>query len=121
MTVEMSPDFDCGKILYCLKMSRLNYLVKETPYSAYITVRKKFIKENIENQITPAALNSSDNKKELLTLNELNKDLEKRLAMAKIEFEEMELAKENQIADISKRDDEIENLLKAERILKKTN
>ena len=41
--------------------------------------------------------------------------------MAKIEFEDMELAKENQIADISKRDDEIENLLKAERILKKTN
>jgi hypothetical protein len=61
MAGEMSPDFECGKILFSLKMSRLNFLVKETPYSAYITIRKKFIKENNQNQNTHANLTSSDN------------------------------------------------------------
>ena len=45
----MSAQFACGQILFCLKNSNLNYLVKETPYSAYITIRKKFVKEISEN------------------------------------------------------------------------
>ena len=43
MTGEESTEFACGQVLYSLKMSHLNYMVKETPYSVYITVRKKFI------------------------------------------------------------------------------
>ena len=41
---ENSAEFACGQLLYNIKMSKLNYMVKETPYSAYITVRKKFVK-----------------------------------------------------------------------------
>ena len=37
----------------------------------------------------------------------------------KIECTEIELLKENQMADISKHDDELENLLKTERMLNK--
>ena len=48
MTVKNSPDFACGQILFSLKMSKLNYLVNETPYSMYVTVRKKFLKDTIE-------------------------------------------------------------------------
>ena len=33
-----------GQILICLRMSKLDYIVKETPYSAYLTIRKKFAK-----------------------------------------------------------------------------
>ena len=50
-------------------------------------------------------------------MKEKNKDLETRLALAKIEFEEMEVFKENQMVDIARRDDEIENLLKKEKML----
>ena len=32
------------KVLICLRMSKLDYIVKETPYSAYLTIRKKFAK-----------------------------------------------------------------------------
>ena len=50
MVGEKSPEFASGNIVYGLKMSRLNYIVKETPYSLYITVRKKFIKDEPEDQ-----------------------------------------------------------------------
>ena len=43
-----------GQVMICLRMSKLDFLVKETPYSAYVTVRKKFIKcaneETVENR-----------------------------------------------------------------------
>ena len=44
MTGENYEERACGQILFGLKMSNLNYMVKETPYSAYITVWKKFVK-----------------------------------------------------------------------------
>ena len=34
----------CDQVLQRLKSSNLNFYVQETPYSAYITIRKKFIK-----------------------------------------------------------------------------
>ena len=41
----MSVDFACGQILFNLKNSNLHYLIKETHLSAFITIKKKFIKE----------------------------------------------------------------------------
>ena len=44
----MSVEMACGQILFSLKTSKLNYMVKETPFSAYVTIRKKFVK-NLSN------------------------------------------------------------------------
>ena len=44
MTSENSASFACGQIIFSITSSQLNYVVKETPYSAYITIRKKFLK-----------------------------------------------------------------------------
>ena len=41
----MTAEFACGQILFNLRNSNLHYLLKETHLSAYITIRKKFIKE----------------------------------------------------------------------------
>ena len=46
MAGDSSPHNNCGQIPFSLKMSKLNYVVKETPYSAYITIRKKFIQSS---------------------------------------------------------------------------
>ena len=35
----------CDKVLALLRGSCLNYLIQETPYSAFITIRKSFCKE----------------------------------------------------------------------------
>ena len=91
MTGE-SPDYACGQILFNLKRSNLHYLLEETHLSAYITIRKKFIKT--PNETVKATVNivnnrgPSESEVELLTLRENNRDLETRLAMAKVEFEE---------------------------------
>ena len=53
MACENSAEKACGTILFCLKMSKLNYMVKETPFSAYVTIRKKFVKSPEPNFETP--------------------------------------------------------------------
>ena len=40
-----SPHVDCANILKALRSSGLVYYLNETPFSAYISVRKKYIKE----------------------------------------------------------------------------
>ena len=118
MTGEKSPDFACGQILFSLKLSKLNYLVKETPYSAYVTIRKKFIKESNENQSTIFDnLNLNDKEAEILALKERNKDLETNLALAKVEFEEIEIDKEALVKEISKCEEQIEHYIRKEIML----
>ena len=36
------PEFACENVLHTLKTSRLTFSVQETPFSAYVTIRKKF-------------------------------------------------------------------------------
>ena len=56
-------------------MSKLNYVVKETPYSAYVTIRKKFILSH--EAIQPPFMNIHDetsniSEKEMDSLKERN-------------------------------------------------
>ena len=44
MTGPQTADSVFGQMLICLRMSKLDYMVKETPYSGYVTIRKKFVK-----------------------------------------------------------------------------
>ena len=117
---EKSPEFVSGKILYCLKTSKLNYVVKETPYSVYITIRKTFIKEenvieNVSNDCIPPIEN--DLVVELNKVKERNRDLETRLELAKVNFEQLELEKEDFIKKLSSQDDDIESFLQTEKKL----
>ena len=45
METKVTAENKFGQVLSCLRISKLNFLVKEKPYSAYVTVRKKFHKE----------------------------------------------------------------------------
>ena len=44
MTDKSRASFMVNQVLRVVKESNLNYLVKETPYSAYVTIRKKFVR-----------------------------------------------------------------------------
>ena len=54
---------------------------------------------------------------ELLALKERNKDLETRIALAVVNFEELEMKKETLLTKISNHEDEIENFLKNEKTM----
>ena len=118
MAGKNSTDFACGQVLYCLKNSNLNYIVKETPYSAYVTIRKRFIKECVVIQGSiDDTVKVNDDKSQLNDLKEKNKDLETRLAMAKVEFEELEMKIESLTKENQKQDDQVERSLQSEKIL----
>ena len=48
MTNNLSANSVCNQLLKIVKDSNLNYLVNETPYSAYVTIRKTFVRYNSE-------------------------------------------------------------------------
>ena len=45
-----SPEKNSEQILQCVRSSNLHFQVQETPFSIYITVRKKFINEDVKLQ-----------------------------------------------------------------------
>ena len=95
---EESAEYACGQILFNLKSSNLHYLVKETHLSAYITIRKKFIKPqtvNIRNDKIEVIkdVNSFDDRIRLengLLKQEIN-ELKTKCANWEVEYEEMEI------------------------------
>ena len=111
MVGESSAQYACGQILFGLKKSNLNYVIKETPYSAYITIRKKFIKEVGEN-----VLNNSNDFKTVDTIKELkeeNGNLKQENALQVIEFEELEIKFEKLDIENRRLEDEVNDLYEA--------
>ena len=86
----MTAENTFGQVLICLRMSKLNFVVKETPYSAYVTIRKRFVKsydgkpiekDNVE-MVEPFVV--SDLKKKV-------NDLEKQCGLLRYNIDEYEI------------------------------
>lgn len=122
MIGKNSPDFACGQVLYSIKMSELDYLVKETPYSIYVTLRKKFIKGYTDADDTSEKVDIIDVttemlKKKLQIAEKENKGLKEKIAddlqiteMLRVEYEELEMKTDNLESDKSELEDTIEEL-----------
>ena len=94
-------NFVCNQVLRVIKESDLNYLVNETPYSAFITIRKKFIKNrevHEASEYTPAGddmvLSDVVLRQENIALRQKFKDLERDKCQLKIDIEEVEIKNE---------------------------
>ena len=92
MAGDSSPHNACGQILFSLKMTKLNYVVKETPFSAYITIRKKFIQSSFVPDVAIEKVTAAEN--ELISLKEKNRYLETKLALITFELEETQVKNE---------------------------
>ena len=103
MVGDISPDFACGQVLFGLKMSNLNYVVKETPYSVYLTIRKSFVREPVERQ----SIEIKDSEK---ALKEEIKELKTNLAIAKFELDEIEVKHESLKEENKRLEETIEDL-----------
>ena len=93
-----SAEYACGQLLFSLKNSKLNYLVRDTPYSAYITIRKTFLNSSdkeaskaVTSERCVTTVNVKDVEKENSKFKERNLDLEREHALLKIEFEQLEM------------------------------
>ena len=91
MTGKLSANYVCNQVLKIVKESNLNYLVNETPYSAYVTIRKRFVKHSAEvtladkdvNQENLAQENAPQDKLEALVVE--NNSLKEKLIMLETE------------------------------------
>ena len=96
-----SAHYACGQILFSLKNTKLNYVVKETPFSAYITIRKKFLKsatdvQNInDDALSDKYLKLKELEAENSKLKDRNKAVESEYSLLNIDLEEVELKCEN--------------------------
>ena len=123
--IQVSANFACGQLLFNLRNSNLNYLVKETPYSAYITIRKRLVNEAFEAveavQTIVTDINVKHVDKENIRLKERNAYVERQYALLKIEFEELEI-NFNELKDSNNQlDDKAEELFEENSELKKQN
>ena len=112
---EESTEYACGKLLFNLKSSNLHYLVKETHLSAYITIRKKFIKPqnvNVRNDTIQIMkdVNIFDERIRMengLLKQEIN-ELKTKCANFEVEYEEMEMRNKTFQNTIDSLDDKLE-------------
>ena len=134
MAGKVSADNALGQVLICLRMSKLNFVARETPYSAYVTIRKKFVKHvegevidniNVENEVIDKvnieAESVNMDKRTITNLNEKIKDLLTRNAMLAFEKEEMEVKYETLEKSKIDMDDSIEEVFARNRELSKLN
>ena len=114
-----------GQVLICLRMSKLDFVVKETPYSAYVTIRKKFVKAIKDDMIEE---NSPVNKDAVDQLDKFRRenilqskmvDLEKECAVLRFEKEELEIKADAMEKDKISLEDDIEDALAESRKLRK--
>ena len=86
----------CEQMLSILKTSKLNYLVKETPYSAFVTIRKRFVKDTKDLPgvtLVAADNNTGENgfRRENLILKQRCKSLEVEVGYLNIDIEKVKL------------------------------
>ena len=86
-----------GQVVICLRMSKLDYMIKET----YVTIRKKFVKSANKEVIEEEPVNRIDDldikkvlEKENGFLKEKIKEIETNFAILKVENEEMDIMSE---------------------------
>ena len=91
---ELSPEEQAKNLLMVLHSSNLHYSAQVTPFSIYITVRKKFRKTSkfvIPAQTSPQPSESSLSSEELLSL---NRELENKLKQKALAYDQLKVAKE---------------------------
>ena len=137
MTGKNSPDYACGQVLFCIKMSKLNYLVQETPYSVHITLRKKFLNvknaNSVNNDIAAEVAETNDDeprnsfKEKLVDVEKENKELREKIKdnlhtieMFRVENEELETKNDDLESEKNQQDDTVEELYREISHLKKS-
>ena len=90
---DIQANVVCNQVLRVIKESNLNYLLNETPYSAYVTIRKKFVKHRgTENTgVDDFALTDVALSQENIALRQRAKSLESDKGFLNIKIEELEL------------------------------
>ena len=100
MNANSKANFVC-RVIRVIKESNLNYLVNETPYSAFITIRKKFLKNREVHEASEnipigddMVLSDVRLRQENINLRQRFTELERDKCQLKMNIEELEVKNE---------------------------
>ena len=121
MTDNWKAENACENVLSCLKKSNLHFVLKETPFSAQVIIRKKLIRfrynENIHNiQTTPKI---GENDRETAQLKKKIEMLESELKMVNNTFTQFNLKYRLQEKQMSEKQTQLERALQENSDLEK--
>ena len=109
MEAKVTAESTFGQVLICLRMSNLNFVVKEIPYSDYVTIRKRFIKSYDGKSIEKEKVNPT----EPVVVSDLKQkinDLEKQCSMLRYDVEEYDIKCKSLEKENINLEDQIEEL-----------
>ena len=86
MTGNLRANTVCNQVLKVVKESNLNYLVNETPFSAFITIRKNFVRQSGKQEALEVTLACDD-----YSLKQKCRELEKELTQLKTNLQGCEV------------------------------
>ena len=113
MTDNLRASIMCNQVLRVVKESKLNYLVNETPYSAFVTIRKKIVK-HIEAEDTHAvddlALSDVVLRQENISLRQKLCSLESEKGLLREEIETLEQKVEELTMKNNSQDEKVDQL-----------
>ena len=123
----MSANSVCNQVLQIIKESKLNFLINETPYSAFVTIRKKFLKCSAEVTLEtelihekPARENGElDNKFEALLVE--NNNLKERVSKLESDNKNMNIRLEIAKGQLSNKNDAFEEAVKDKKAISEKN
>lgn len=114
--MSYTPESACREISACIQNSKLHFVTQETPYSVYITIRKKFMKQTTQiNEGSVNVVENEENEKQFELLSEAkneNSKLEQLNNSLKIELEKFKAETEQLNRIIKSKNDEISTLKK---------
>ena len=117
----VNPHNTCANILNTLRSSGLTYTLNETPYSVYLTVRKKFTKEYSPSQSTQNPSNVVDMSKYEDVLTKLHDEISNHiLTKRELSEREEELSKAVDVNNYNIEDSRIQHFSQVETISKLT-
>ena len=112
MTDNLRASIMCNQVRV-VKESNLNYLVNETPYSAFVTIRKKFVKHReVEDThaVDDLALSDVVLRQENISLRQKLCGLESEKGLLKIEIEALELKVEELTVKNNSQEEKVDQL-----------
>ena len=113
----------CNSIHSLIQSSGLHYVINQTPWSSYITLRKKFIDPNHASAVEALVEPHSESQENPAEFAEVNRELDKKnealkVALGKVKKEQYEAELRNKVT-VGNLHDIVDNLEYALRVLKR--
>ena len=123
----MTAETVCNQVLQKVKGSNHNFIINETPYSAYVTIRKTFVKHSAEEKVVTHQNHGRENapkadlEHKCETLIVENNNLREKQSKLETENKNLNIRLEIVKGQLSNKNDALENAVEEKKVFSKKN